>query len=98
MKIKRIISAGIIVMLLLALVAVPVFASESETLSVTESETDIKDSPDYNMTKGSLYDCVYTFWYWIFGDSFSTADKVCCLLSVITIVAGMIVVFKKFVK
>ena len=98
MKIKRIISAGIIVMLLLAPVAVPVFASESETVSVTESETDIKDSPDYNMTKGSLYDWVYTFWYWIFGDSFSTADKVCCLLSVITIVAGMIVVFKKFVK
>ena len=98
MKIKRIISACIIVMLLLALVAVPVFASESETLSVTESETDIKDSPDYNMTKGSLYDWVYTFWYRILGDSFSTADKVCCLLSVITIVAGMIVVFKKFVK
>ena len=98
MKIKRIISAGIIVMLLLALVAVPVFASESETVSVTEAETDIKESPDYNMTKGSLYDWIYTFWYWIFGDSFITADKVCCILSVITIVAGMIVVFKKFVK
>ena len=99
MKIKRIIAAGMIVMLLLALAGVPVYAAEtaeSETAAVTEG--DIKESEDYNTTKGSLYDWVYTFWYWIFGDSFTTAPKVCCILSVITIVAGMIVVFKKFVR
>lgn len=98
MKIKRIIAAGMIVMLLLALAAVPAYAAESETSAVTEAETDIKENPDYNMTKGSLYDWVYTFWYWIFGDAFTTSEKVCCILSVMTIVAGMIVVFKKFVK
>ena len=99
MKIKRIIAAGMIIMLLLALAAVPVYAegtAESETTAVTGA--DIKESEDYNMTKGSLYDWVYTFWYWIFGDSFTTSDKVCCLLSVMTIVAGMVVVFRKFVR
>lgn len=47
---------------------------------------ELRESEDYNTTKGSFYDTVYTLWYWIFGDAFTTSDKVCCILSVITIV------------
>lgn len=61
-------------------------AETSETVETIPLNQELRDSEDYNTTKGSFYDTVYTLWYWIFGDSFTTSDKVCCILSVITIV------------
>lgn len=86
-------------LLLLSFLLVPVSAEEpdvpDENVVTTEApdlegsfpiNQELRDSEDYNTTKGSFYDTVYTLWYWIFGDSFTTSDKVCCILSVITIV------------
>ena len=84
---------------MLLLLLVPVSAEEinvpDENVTTTEASQELesiplnqelRDSEDYNTTKGSFYDTVYTLWYWIFGDCFTTSDKMCCILSVITIV------------
>ena len=88
-----------VLLLLLTVLLVPVSAEEidvpDENVTTTEASQEIesfplnqelRDSEDYNTTKGSFYDTVYTLWYWIFGDCFTTSDKMCCILSVITIV------------
>lgn len=82
---KRILITISLVLLLTLIFALPCVASEVST----EETTELRETENYNATKGSIYDTVYTLWYWIFGDSFTTADKVCCILSVITIVWGM---------
>lgn len=81
---KKIIFLISLVLLLTIAIALPCFAED-----VVLEDTELRDTENYNTTKGSLYDTVYTLWYWIFGDSFTTSDKVCCILSVITIVWGM---------
>ena len=99
MIIKKILFIPFVLLLLLTVLLVPVSAEEidvpDENVTTTEASQEIesfplnqelRDSEDYNTTKGSFYDTVYTLWYWIFGDCFTTSDKMCCILSVITIV------------
>ena len=101
MLIKKIFCVSFVFLLLLSFLLVPVSAEETvapdqsaaaideavpESGSSHTINEDLRESEDYNLTKGSFYDTVYTLWYWIFGDAFTTSDKVCCILSVITIV------------
>lgn len=98
--IKKILFIPFVLTLIFVLLLVPVSAEETDvpdenvettTEAAVPEESfpinqELRDSEDYNTTKGSFYDTVYTLWYWIFGDCFTTSDKVCCILSVITIV------------
>lgn len=60
--------------------------SDSDNVDSETSDISLIDDPAYVESKGSIFDLVYTFWYWIFGDAFDTSEKICTLLSVITIV------------
>lgn len=102
MKFRRVIFVLLLFALFCSVLTVASFAVESEDVTSAETETaepaeetDLIDDPAYVESKGSIFGLVYTFWYWIFGDAFDTSEKICTLLSVITIVWAIYLLIPK---